>query len=93
MPKKSCLKNSRKNNPELEELKSQEAGQLEFFTAEQAVVHYFEKDGSLHSGRLVRKVKKGKKKGAFVVSDTFGKNHIPYKIRNIEFPDKTKSGK
>ncbi len=62
--------------------------QLEFFGLTKAVVHYFDRDGALHSGRLVRKIKRGKKRGTFVVSDTFGRLHIPYRIRNIEFQSK-----
>jgi len=65
--------------------------QLEFFGISEAVVHYFDRDGALHSGRLIRKIKRGKKRGTYVVSDTFGKTHIPYKIRNIEFPIKPQS--
>jgi hypothetical protein len=67
-------------------------GQLEFFSAALAVVHYFDKDGALHSGRLVRKIKKGKKRGSFVVADAGGKILVPGKIRNIEFPGKPPSG-
>lgn len=62
--------------------------QLEFFGASEVVVHYFDRDGALHSGRLIRKIKKGKKQGAFIVSDSLGKFHVPYKIRNIEYPTK-----
>lgn len=65
-----------------------ESEQLEFFSASDAVVHYFDRDGALHSGRLVRKIKKGKNRGTYIVSDSFGKIHVPYKIRNIELPTK-----
>jgi hypothetical protein len=63
-----------------------ESAQLQCFGA---VVHYFDKDGALHSGRLLRKIKRGKKRGAFVVADGFGKALIPAKVRNIEYPVKT----
>jgi hypothetical protein len=78
MPKKSAKNDSSASG----------AGQLGFFDVHDAIVHYFDKDGALRSGRLLRRIKKGKKRGAFVVADTFGKPFIPPKIRNIEYPSK-----
>jgi hypothetical protein len=71
---------------------NKDARQLGFFGAGDAIVHYYDKDGALRSGRLLRKIKKGKKRGAFVVADTFGKAFVPPKIRNIEYPSKTRTG-
>ena len=58
--------------------------QLELFTIELPVVHFFDKNGALRSGHLIRWIKKGKKKGHAIVRDLNGKIHKPDKIRNIE---------
>jgi len=55
--------------------------------AENAIVHYFDKGGALRSGKLVRRVKKGRKKGQVVVQDNDGRQFVPFKVRNIEFLD------
>ncbi|MCK5146706.1 hypothetical protein KAR48_08110 [bacterium] len=55
--------------------------------AENAVVHYFDRNGALHSHRLIRRIKKGKKKGQVVVEDNNGRHVVPFKVRNIEFLD------
>jgi hypothetical protein len=78
MPKKSAKDRSN----------ASQTGQLGFFGVNDVVVHYFDKDGALRSGRLLRRIKKGKKRGAFVVADAFGKPFIPPKIRNIEYLSK-----
>ena len=55
--------------------------------AENAVVHYFDKGGALHSAKLVRRITKGRKKGQVVVRDANGREFVPFKVRNIEFLD------
>jgi hypothetical protein len=58
--------------------------QMELFDFRPSIVHYWDRDEALHSGRIVRKIKRGKKKGQYVVVDSKGKRFIPQKIRNIE---------
>ncbi len=48
------------------------------------VVHYFDRNGALRSGRFVQWVEEGEQKGKVVVSDYEGNQIIPDKIRNIE---------
>ena len=59
--------------------------QLELLGDKQPVVHYFDKNGALHSGVLVRRITKGKRKGKIVVMDNKGRRVIPAKVRNIEY--------
>jgi len=59
--------------------------QLHLFQTGPPVVHYFDSDGALHSGYLVRRIKRGRRKGRIVVSNSDGHILVPYKVRNIEF--------
>jgi hypothetical protein len=58
--------------------------QLELLDPRPAVVHFWDKDEALRTGRLVKKIKRGKKKGKFVVQDSTGKRQVDPKIRNVE---------
>ena len=58
--------------------------QLNIFEKQRTLVHYYDKAGALRTGYLIRKIKKGKKRGKFVVEEMNGKLIIPAKIRNIE---------
>ena len=58
--------------------------QLELLDSRPSLVHFWDKDEALRTGRLVRKIKKGKKTGSYVVADSSGKKRIPARIRNIE---------
>ncbi len=58
--------------------------QLELLDTRPAVVHFWDKDEALRTGRLVKKIKKGKRKGQFVVVDSTGKRQVSPKIRNVE---------
>ena len=51
------------------------------------LVHYFDKNGALRTGVLVRRVKRGLHKGKVVVEDSDGRRFIPARIRNIEYRD------
>ena len=66
-----------------------EGTQLELFTGPN--VHYYDRAGALRSGRLVKKVRRGKRRGAFVVADASGRLTVTVKIRNIELDDKTRT--
>jgi len=59
--------------------------QMEIFSLKPDVVHYFDRNGALHSGRFVRIISKGKKKGQIVVQAPNGRKFIPYKVRNVEY--------
>ena len=48
------------------------------------VVHYFDRNGALRSGRFVQWIEEGEDKGKVLVSDYEGNQIIPDKIRNIE---------
>ena len=60
------------------------ATQLDMLDAQRPVVHYFDENGALHSGRMVRKIEDGEQAGAVVVSDFDGNQVITERIRNIE---------
>ena len=60
------------------------AEQLELLDTRPAVVHFWDKGEALRTGRLVKKIKKGKAKGQFVVEDSTGKRQVGPKIRNVE---------
>jgi len=60
------------------------AGQMELLDTRPAVVHFWDEDQALRTGRLVRRIKRGKKRGLYIVKDSAGKNRVPSKIRNIE---------
>jgi len=64
--------------------------QLGLFSFQEPVIHYFDKNGALRSGYLVRWIKKGKKKGLPVVRESNGKYYVPGKIRNVEYKYKDK---
>ena len=58
--------------------------QLNLMDHRALIVHYFDQNGALRTGRLVKKIDKGKHKGAVVVADYQGHQFIPDRIRNIE---------
>jgi hypothetical protein len=58
--------------------------QLELLDTRPAVVHFWDKDEALRTGRLVRRIKRGKKRGLYIVKDSAGKRLVPPRIRNIE---------
>ncbi len=58
--------------------------QLSMFEKERTLVHYYDKAGALRTGYLIRKIKKGKNRGKYVVEEMNGKLIIPTRIRNIE---------
>jgi hypothetical protein len=60
------------------------AGQMELLDPRPAVVHFWDKDEALRTGRLVKKIKRGKRKGQFVVVDSTGRRQVGPKIRNLE---------
>jgi hypothetical protein len=59
-------------------------GQLELLDERPSMVHFWDKDQALRTGRLAGRIKKGKKKGQYVVIDSAGKRRVCPKIRNIE---------
>jgi hypothetical protein len=63
---------------------SQESLQLDLIKPTNHVVHYFDQNGALRSGRLVRRIEKGEQRGSVVVSDHDGNEFVPSRIRNIE---------
>jgi hypothetical protein len=58
--------------------------QLELLDDKPAMVHFWDKDQALRTGRLAGRIKRGKKKGQYVVVDSAGKRRVCPKIRNIE---------
>lgn len=62
--------------------------QLNLLGQRKTIVHYFDHNGALRSGMLVRKIEKGKSKGLYVVTDWEGHKFIPSRIRNIEYTKK-----
>jgi hypothetical protein len=65
---------------------NEDNNQLNLFGKFPTIVHYFDRNGALRSGRLIRRVCKGKKKGAFVVVDSDGHQIITLRVRNLEYP-------
>jgi hypothetical protein len=64
---------------------AEDNNQLNLFGQLPTIVHYFDRNGALRSGRLIRRIHKGKKKGAFVVVDSDGHQVITLKVRNLEY--------
>ena len=60
--------------------------QLTLFPADKPVVHYFDANGALRTGRLLRRIRQGKRKGRLVVLGSNGRTCVPEKIRNIDYP-------
>ncbi len=58
--------------------------QMELLDTRPAVVHFWDKDQALRTGRLVRRIKRGRKKGLYIVKDSAGRKVVPPRIRNIE---------
>jgi hypothetical protein len=69
-----------KKRPDQEEPDSQ----LELLDDRPSMVHFWDKDQALRTGRLAGRIKRGKKKGQYVVIDSAGKRRVCPKIRNIE---------
>lgn len=61
-----------------------ETDQMTLFENKCARVHYYDKNGALHTGRLIRIIKRGRKAGQMVVQNPQGKKIIPHKVRNVE---------
>lgn len=57
--------------------------QLNLFDKQRAFVNYYDKAGALRTGKLVRRIKKGKHKGKYIILDMNGKRIMPNKIRDI----------
>ncbi len=57
--------------------------QLNLFEKQRAFVNYYDKAGALRTGQLIRRIKKGKYKGRYIVLDMHGKRIMPDKIRDI----------
>ncbi len=58
--------------------------QLSLLDDESPLVHFFDKNGALRTGRIIRRYTRGKRKGKFLVEDVNGKRFVPDRIRNIE---------
>jgi len=58
--------------------------QLSFLSDEAPLCHFFDKNGALRTGRILRKYTRGRQKGRFLIKDVTGKQYVPEKIRNIE---------
>jgi hypothetical protein len=58
--------------------------QLSLLADESPLCHFFDKNGALRTGRVLRRYTKGKMKGRFLIEDVNGKRCVPEKIRNIE---------
>ena len=68
-------------------MKPLNSNQLGFFGLETAVVHYFDKNGALRTGKFIRRITKGKNKGRIIVENTDGRQIAPRRIRNIDYTD------
>ncbi|MBN1780813.1 hypothetical protein JW948_06800 [bacterium] len=61
-----------------------QSGQMSFLNGGPPVCHFFDRNGALRTGRIIRRYTKGRRKGRFLVEDVNGKRFVPEKIRNIE---------
>lgn len=61
-----------------------ETDQMTLFENRGALVHYYDKNGALHTGRLCRIIKRGRQAGQMVVRNQQGKKILPHKVRNVE---------
>gem|GEM_PF-3398479 len=60
-----------------------DARQLELF--ESAIVHFYDRNGALHTGCLFKKISKGRHRGQFLIKTTAGRIIKPHRIRNVEW--------
>ena len=60
--------------------------QLNLFSTRPPVVHYFDREGALHSGYMVRRIQRGKRRGQCIVVNSDGRRQITWQVRNIEYP-------
>jgi hypothetical protein len=60
------------------------AEQLSLLGTEHPVCHFYDRNGALRTGYLIRRFTKGVRKGRFLVEDVNGKRFVPERIRNIE---------
>jgi hypothetical protein len=67
--------------------------QLHLFGEIPPIVHYFDRNGALHSGYLVGRISRGKRKGKILVETPEGKRIVPFKVRNIDFDSSRKNVK
>jgi hypothetical protein len=58
--------------------------QMELLDSRPSIVHYWDRDEALRTGRIVRKIKRGKNRGRYVVVNSEGKQLVPQRIRNLE---------
>lgn len=65
-------------------MKQEHSEQLSFLAAEPPLCHFYDRNGALRAGRIIRRFTRGMKKGRFLVEDIHGKRVIPDRIRNIE---------
>ena len=63
---------------------SEDHGQMSLLRDEEPVCHFYDKNGALRTGRIIRRITKGKNKGRFVVEDNNGRRFMPDRIRNLE---------
>jgi hypothetical protein len=64
--------------------KPKESPQLELLDKRPSVVHFWDESEALRTGRIVRKIKRGRRQGQYVVEDGSGKRRVGPKIRNIQ---------
>ena len=60
--------------------------QLNLFSTHPPVVHYFDREGALHSGYMVRRIRRGKHRGQCIVVNAQGRSQVAWQVRNIEYP-------
>ena len=61
------------------------AGQLELFESGSTIVHFYDRNGALHTGCLLKKILKGRNRGQFLIKTTAGRIIKPHRIRNVEW--------
>ncbi len=63
---------------------------MELFDTVPRVVHYFDENGALHSGRFLRRITKGKHKGKLIVLGGDGRRVVPKRVRSLDYDDSDK---
>jgi len=63
----------------------QETRQLDLFDLGSAVVHFYDRNGALHTGSLLKKISRGCHRGQLLIKTTAGRIIKSHRIRNVEW--------
>lgn len=57
--------------------------QLDLFESGPAIVHFYDRNGALHTGSLLKRIRRGRNRGQILIRTTDGRIIKPHRVRNI----------